>query len=78
VAMRNSTGWSTGARMSSLRVWGATLITAGAFILIGAGAATLVDRAAVAVAALTIIGVAACLAGWRMLVVARGRGHSSD
>jgi hypothetical protein len=28
--------------------------------------------------ALTLIGVVVCLAGWRMLVVARRREHSSD
>jgi uncharacterized membrane protein YgdD (TMEM256/DUF423 family) len=81
VAMRNSTGWSTGARKSgtsSLRVRGITLITLGAFVLVGAGTATQVDRAARAAAALTLIGVVVCLAGWRMLVVARRREHSSD
>ena len=75
VAMRNNTGWSTGARksagMSSLRVRGITLITLGAFALVAAGTATQVDRAALAAAALAFIGVVVCLVGWRMLVVAR-------
>ena len=79
--MRNNTGWSTGARKSagtsSLRVRGITLITLGAFALVAAGTATQVDRAALAAVALAIIGVVVCLAGWRMLVVAR-REHSSD
>jgi hypothetical protein len=82
VAMRNSTGWSTGARKSAgtstLRVRGITLITLGAFAVLAAVAATEVDRAALAVAVLTLIGVVACLAGWRMLLVARRREHSSD
>jgi hypothetical protein len=80
--MRNSTGWSTGARKSastsSLRVRGITLITLGAFALVAAGTATQVDRATLAAAALTLVGVVVCLAGWRMLVVARRREHSSD
>jgi Zn-dependent protease with chaperone function len=80
--MRNSTGWSTGARKSAgtstLRVRGITLITLGAFAVLAAVAATEVDRAALAVAVLTLIGVVACLAGWRMLLVARRREHSSD
>jgi threonine/homoserine/homoserine lactone efflux protein len=75
--MRNSTGWSTGAATSSLRVRGITLITLGAFALVAAGTATLVGRAALAAAALTLIGVVVCLAGWRMLVAARRREHSS-
>jgi hypothetical protein len=82
VAMRNSTGWSTGARKSagtsSLRARGITLITLGAFALVAAGTATQVDHAGLAAAALTIIGVVACLAGWRIVVVARRREHSSD
>jgi hypothetical protein len=80
--MRNSTEWSTGARKSSgtssLRVRGITLITLGAFALVGAGTATQIDRAALAAAALTLIGVVVCLTGWRMLIVARRREHSFD
>jgi hypothetical protein len=82
VAMRNSTGWSTGARKSrgtsSLRVRGITMITLGVFALIAAGTASQVSRAALAAAALTLIGVVVSLAGWCMLVVARRREHSSD
>jgi Zn-dependent protease with chaperone function len=80
--MRNSTGWSTGARKSagtsSLRRRGISLIMLGAFALIAVGVAGQVARAALAVAALMLIGVVGCLAGWRMLVVARRREHSSD
>jgi hypothetical protein len=82
VAMRNSTGWSTGARKSagtsSRRGPGITLITLGAFALVAAGTATQVDRATLAAVVLTLIGVVGCLAGWRMLVVARRSEHSSD
>jgi hypothetical protein len=82
VATRNSTGWSTGARKSagtsSRRVRGITLITLGAFALVAAGTATQVDRATLTAAALALIGVVVCLAGWRMLVVARRREPSSD
>jgi hypothetical protein len=80
--MRNSARWSTGARKSagtsSLRRRAISLIMLGAFALVGAGAASQVARAALAAAALTIIGVVVCLAGWRMLVVARRREPSSD
>jgi hypothetical protein len=82
VATRNGTGWSTGARKStgagSLRRRGISLIMLGAFALIASGAATQVARAAAATAALILVGVVVCLAGWRMLVVARRREHSSD
>jgi hypothetical protein len=82
VATRNSTGWSTGARKStgagSLRRRGISLIMLGAFALIAGGAATQVARAAAATAALILVGVVVCLAGWRMLVVARRREHSCD
>ena len=50
----------------------------GAFALIAGGAAIQVARAALATAALILIGVVVCLAGWRMLVVARRREHSAD
>jgi hypothetical protein len=80
--MRNSTGWSTGAHKSagksSLRRLGISLIMLGAFALVAAGAASQVARAALASAALMLIGVVVCLAGWRMLVVARHREHSFD
>jgi hypothetical protein len=81
VATRNSTGWTTGARKSTgasgLHRRGISLIVIGAFALVAAGAATQVDRAAPAAAVLMLAGVAACLAGWRMLVVARRREHPS-
>jgi hypothetical protein len=50
----------------------------GAFALVAGGAATQVARAVPATAALILVGVVVCLAGWRMLVVARRREHSSD
>jgi hypothetical protein len=50
----------------------------GAFALVGAGAVSQVAGAHLAVEALLVIGIAACLAGWRMLVVARRRERSSD
>jgi hypothetical protein len=79
--MRNSTQWSAGARKntgtSSLRRRGISLVTLGAFALVAAGAASQVARAALAATALMLIGVFVCLAGWRMLVVARRREHSS-
>jgi hypothetical protein len=82
VATRNSARWSTGARKgagtSSLRRRGISLIMLGAFALVAAGAVSQVARAALAAAALMLIGVVVCLAGWRMLVVARRRMHSSD
>jgi hypothetical protein len=80
--MRNSTGWTTGARKSagtsSLRRRGISVIMLGAFALVAGGAAIQVARAALATVALLVIGVAVCLAGWRMLVVARRREPSSD
>jgi uncharacterized membrane protein YgdD (TMEM256/DUF423 family) len=79
--MRNSAGWSTGARKSagtaSLRRRGISMIMLGAFALIAAGAVSQVARAALAAAVLLLIGVVVCLAGWRMLVVARRREHPS-
>jgi hypothetical protein len=81
VAIRNSTGWTTGARKStgagSLR-WGISLIVLGAFALVAAGAATQVARAALAAAVLVLVGVVVCLAGWRVLVAARRREHSAQ
>jgi hypothetical protein len=59
-------------------VRGITLITVGAFALVAAGTATQVDRATLTAAALALIGVVVCLAGWRVLVVARRREPSSD
>ena len=77
VALRNSTGWSTGAGTSSLRRRGVSLIMLGAFLLVAGGAALQVARAAPAAAGLLLAGVVGCLAGWRVLVVARRREHSS-
>jgi hypothetical protein len=50
----------------------------GAFALIASGAASAVGSADLPMDALMLIGVVMCLAGWRMLVVARRREHSSD
>ena len=82
MALRDSTGWSTGARKSagtsSLRQRGISLIMLGAFALVAGGAAIQIARAALAAAALMLIGIVMCVAGWRLLVVARRRDHSSD
>jgi predicted Co/Zn/Cd cation transporter (cation efflux family) len=64
--------------MSGLRRHGITLITLGAFALIAAGAAVEVGGGQLPMDVLTIIGIVTCLAGWRMLVVARRRERSSD
>lgn len=79
--MRNSTGWSTGSRRreetSGLRRHGFNLIGLGALVLVAApavGAAVSVDLLFGAL----VIGIVICLAGWRMLVIARRRAHSSD
>lgn len=47
----------------------------GAFALVAAGAVSVV-AAGLAMDALALIGIVACLAGWRVLVVARHREHS--
>jgi hypothetical protein len=82
VAMRNSTGWSTGSRKragaSGLRRHGINLIMLGAFALVAAGAASVVVSADVPMDTLMLIGIVMCLAGWRMLVIARRHEHSSD
>jgi uncharacterized membrane protein len=82
VAMRNSTGWTTGgrkrARTSGLRRYGINLIMLGAFALVAAGAASVVVSADLPMDTLMLIGIVMCLAGWRMLVIARRREHSSD
>ena len=49
----------------------------GAFALVAAGAVSVV-RAGLAMDALALIGTVTCLAGWRVLVVAGHREHSSD
>jgi hypothetical protein len=80
--MRNSTGWNAGGRksagMSGLRRSGINLIVLGAFALIAAGAVSQIGGAHLPMDALLVIGIVTCLAGWRMLVVARRREHSSD
>lgn len=80
--MRNSTGWHDGRRKSTgssgLRRYGINLIMLGAFALVAAGAAAQVAHAALPTGALAVAGVVICLAGWRMLVVARRREHSPD
>jgi len=80
--MRNSTGWATGRRKSSatsgLRRYGINLILIGAFALVASGAASVVSSADLPMDALMLVGVVTCLAGWRMLVVARRRERSSD
>jgi hypothetical protein len=82
VAARNNARWNTGSRKSAwtsgLRRHGINLIVVGAFALIAAGAASAVGSADLPMDALMLIGIVMCLAGWRMLVVARRREHSSD
>jgi hypothetical protein len=50
----------------------------GAFALVAAGATSLVSKTDLPTAALVLIGIVVCLVGWRLLVVARHREHSSD
>jgi hypothetical protein len=80
--MRNSTGWNTGGRKitgaSRLRRHGLHLIMLGAFALVAAGAVSQVGATHLPMDVLALIGIVACLAGWRVLVVARHREHSSD
>ena len=80
MSMRNSTGWSTGGRKSAgatgLRRHGVHLIMLGAFALVAAGAVSQVG-AGLLMDVLALIGIVTCLAGWRVLVVARHREHSS-
>lgn len=82
MATRNSTRWNTGGRngawTSGLRRHGINLIVIGAFALIASGAASAVGSADLPMDALMLIGIVMCLAGWRMLVVARRREHPSD
>jgi hypothetical protein len=79
VATRNSAGWNTGRRKSTgtsgLRRRAISLIALGAFALVAAGAASVVSSANVPMDTLMLIGIVMCLAGWRMLVVARRREH---
>jgi Zn-dependent protease with chaperone function len=81
VAKSGSTGWATGrkgARTTGLRRHGINLIMLGAFALVASGAASVVGRADLPMDTLMVIGIVTCLAGGRMLVVARRREHSSD
>jgi hypothetical protein len=48
----------------------------GAFALVAAGAASVVGTADLPMGVLVLIGIVTCLAGWRVLVVARHREHS--
>lgn len=79
--MRNSTGWTTGARQSlgtsRLRRHGISLIMLGAFVLVAAGAVSQIHGDLVPTGALAVIGIVMCLAGWRMLAVGRRRERSS-
>ena len=50
----------------------------GAFALVAAGAVSQVGATHLPMDVLALIGVVACLAGWRVLVVARHREHSPD
>jgi hypothetical protein len=77
VAVRNGGGWKTGRRGSAgtggLRRHGIELIALGAFVLVAAGAASVVNSADLPMDTLMLIGIVMCLAGWRVLVVARRR-----
>ncbi len=79
VAMRNGAGWRTGGRKSAgasgLRRLAINLIALGAFALVASGAASVVGTADLPMDTLMLIGIVMCLAGWRMLVVARRREH---
>jgi heme A synthase len=80
--MRNNTGWASGARRSAgtngLRRTGVNLIMLGAFALIAAGAASVVSHADLVMDTLMLVGIVACLVGWRIVVVARHRETPSD
>jgi len=82
VATRNSTGWTTGGRKSAgsngLRRQGINLIMLGAFALVAAGAASVVGNSNLPLDLLMLVGTIICLAGWRILVIARRREHTSD
>jgi hypothetical protein len=73
--MRNSAGWRTGghksAGTSGLRRHGITLIAFGAFALVASAAASAVGSADLPMDTLMLVGIVLCLAGWRLLVVAR-------
>lgn len=61
--------------MSSLRRGGINLILLGAFALVAGGAASAVSSADLPMDVLILVGVVLCLAGWRVLLVARRREH---
>jgi len=79
--MRNSTGWHAGgpktAGANGLRRRGISLIVLGAFALIASGAVSQIGGDHLPMEALLLVGVVVCLAGWRLLVIARHRDHSS-
>lgn len=80
--MRNSTGWTTGGRKSAgvsvLRRRGLNLIMVGAFALVASGAASAVGRTGLPMDVLMLVGLVLCLAGWRVLIVARRHDQSSE
>lgn len=82
VAMQNKTGWHARGRASAgtsgLRRTGINLIILGAFALVAAGAASAVSGADLPMDLLALVGILACLAGWRVMVVGRRREQSSD
>lgn len=82
VAMQNNTGWHARGRARAgtggLRRSGINLIMVGAFALIAAGAASAVTGADLPMDALAIVAIITCLAGWRVMVVARRREQSPD
>lgn len=81
MATRNSTGWNTGRRqraeMSGLRWQAINVLMLGAFALIAGSAISQVPGASLAMDVLVAVGIVVCLAGWRMLVVARRRERAS-
>jgi hypothetical protein len=50
----------------------------GAFALVAAGAASVVGNSNLPLDLLMLVGTVMCLAGWRLLVIARRREHTSD
>jgi hypothetical protein len=50
----------------------------GAFALVAAGAASVVGNSNLPLDLLMLVGTILCLTGWRLLVIARRRQHTSD
>jgi hypothetical protein len=77
VTIRDTTQWSAGGptrtKADGLRRWGLYLIMIGAFALIAAGAASVFSVTGLVTDLMTAAGAVACLAGWRVLVIARRR-----